>query len=152
MKEFVGFKGNYKNVNRCKFYLAGLWFNMSRTREIIEVEKNEVKRITCLESCDLLMEFEENLTKGAGKDSVPLIWLRNEIKRRLNEEMSIDIFDGYGIKVTRFYGGNEQGICYQIMIEDKYIELTEREFCIFVRKIAFNNIISWSSMLLKSFE
>ena len=27
MKEFVGFKGNYRNVNRYKLYLAGLYCN-----------------------------------------------------------------------------------------------------------------------------
>lgn len=41
MKEFVGFKGNYENVNRYKFYLAGLYFNSSRFQNEL---KEEIKK------------------------------------------------------------------------------------------------------------
>lgn len=46
--------------------------------------------------------------------------------------MSTNIFDKYGIRVGRFYGGDKRGTCYQITIGDKFVELTETEFLIFV--------------------
>ena len=51
-------------------------------------------------------------------------------RRRL--KMSRNIFEKYGILVGKFYGGYKRGTCYQITIKDKFVQLTEIEFLIFV--------------------
>lgn len=56
---------------------------------------------------------------------------REEITKKYTP---IVVFDKYGIAITRFYNIAKQGIHYQILIENKYVWLTEEEFIRFIKK------------------
>ena len=47
-----------------------------------EERKKERLRIAKMPSIQLISTFEQLLNKGAGKDSIPLIWYRDEILDR----------------------------------------------------------------------
>lgn len=46
-------------------------------------ERKEFDRIRNLSNEDLLEEFETSLRKGAGELYIPIIWMRNEITKRM---------------------------------------------------------------------
>jgi len=46
--------------------------------------------------------------------------------------MGANLWDNYGIKVKRFYGGKLRGVCYRITVGDCQVDLTGQEFRIFM--------------------
>lgn len=62
MKEFVGFKDSYKNVDRYKYYLAGLYFNSSRFQNELNIEKEKYfQKILEGEKKKWVMKKKENM-------------------------------------------------------------------------------------------
>ena len=49
--------------------------------------------------------------------------------------MGTVIYDKNGVHIKRFYGGEKRGMCYQISIPDKYIQLTQKEFNILSKRL-----------------
>ena len=49
-----------------------------------------------------------------------------------DHKMSTKIFNKYGLQVTRFWGGSEKGVSYQITTIEGFVQLTQPQFVEFI--------------------